>query len=142
MAAPVREIAAALVTVLNNGPWDPALEATREYQRLDKLPDLTSRKVYVIPRQDETTAKVDRSRWTHTAIVDVAISQKVAEGDDTEKDAILDLADEVAEYLKANRPNLPAKLTGCTVQALWDPERLKNENIFTSAVTLTFEQHR
>lgn len=142
MAAPVREIAAALVTLLNNGPWDPALEATREFQRLDKLPDLTSRKVYVIPRQDETSAKVTRSQWQHTLVVDVAISQKVSETGDTEKDAILDLADEIAEYLKTNRPDVPAKLMGCTVQALWDPERLKNENIFTSAVTLTFEQHR
>lgn len=141
-AAPIRTLAAAIVTLLNSGPWDPPFGATREYQRLDKLEGMTGRKVYVIPRQDETVGKIDRSRWGHTLIVDVAISQKLAEGDDAAKDALLDLADEVAEYLKTHRPNVPAALMGCTVQALWDPERLHMENIFTTVVTTTYEAHR
>jgi hypothetical protein len=144
--APIVALAEALKDLLNEtGAFTPDLNAVRTFQLFYELPEATTAKVSVYPTSDQTTGPADRSRWKHELVIDVAIQRKLADDTNTEKDAQVQLADDICEYLKANRPSGAWKLsteTPPTVQPNLQNEILRQNKLFTSVVRLTFLQHR
>jgi len=142
MSVPIVELAEEIKSLLNAGPWNPSLAATREYQPYFELPALPTAKVSVYPSADDSTGKADRSRWTHELTIDVAVQRKLSGDANPEKDALVALADEICEYIKANRPARPEKLMTATVRPLIQNELLRSNNLFTSVCRFTFTAHR
>lgn len=142
MSAPAVLLAEAVKDVLAAHVFTPAIVPTREYQPFFELPAATVPKVSVYCQADDSTGKVDRSRWSHTLTIDVAVQQKLDTDANSEKDALVALADDICEWLKAHPPSRPEKLLTATVQPLWQNELLRQNKLFTSVVRLTFVSHR
>lgn len=139
MSAPARLLADALLPIVSSFPILPALAPVRKYLPQLDLKTLAGRQCLIVPRKDESTSKADRgNRWNHELMVDVALLEKLDDELNATADVLLDLADDLCEYLKANRPARPEKLMFATVQVLWDVAALKTDNVFSTAVTLTF----
>jgi len=142
MSAPVVELAEEVKRVVNHGPWNPSLNAERKWQLYFELPDLATTKVVVYPRADDTTGKIDRERWGHELKIHIAVQKKISSDDAAETGALVALADEICEHVKANRPARPEKLTTATVIPLVQNERMQQNKVFASLVELTFTAHR
>ena len=143
MAAPIVPLADAVKDKLNTfGAFTPALNAVRTFQLFFELAEASTPKISVYPTSDDTTGKVDRQRWKHELLIDVAVQRKIADDADAEKVVLVDLADAICEYIKANRPERPEKLMGATVRPLLQHELLRQNKLFTAVVRFTFTAHR
>ena len=143
MSAPVVLLAQAITDLLNTvGAFTPALNATREWQPFYDLPAATTAKIAVFPSADDSSAKIDRHRWQHDLTIDVSVQRKIAADTSPEKDALVLLADQICEYIKANRPNRPEKLMTATVNPLLQNELLRQNKLFTAVARFTFQSHR
>lgn len=141
--APIDQLAQAITDGLNTvGAFTPALDAECARQIYYELPEAKTPKVTVYGTADQSEEKCDRQRWKHELTVDVAVQQKLNTDQETEKRVCVQMADDICEYTKANRPVGPWKLMGATVNPFLQNERLQQAKLFTSVVRFTFVQHR
>jgi hypothetical protein len=140
MSAPVIELAEAIKESLN--AWTPSLQAERRWQLYTELATLGTRKIVVYPRADDTDGKVDRSRWSHSLRIHIAVQQRIEADANTETDALVTLADSICERVKTHPPSGPWKLMAATVIPLLQNEAMQRNKIFASLADLTFTQHR
>lgn len=143
MPAPATALADAYVTLLNAAALSVPLAAVRDYLPLYDLKDLATLHTTVIPRQDDSVERFNRAAWRHEVIIDISLQKKWATLVQADMDALVALADEVCEFCKGNLPaGRPEKLERATVQALWEPDLLRERKIFTSVVSLTLLEAR
>jgi hypothetical protein len=144
MSAPIVDLAEQVKNLINTpGAFTPALAATRTWQLLTDLPQLTTAKFTVFGITDKTVERVDREQWKHEMIVDIAVQQKLADDADAAKDALVAQADAINEYVKANWAESSAyELMTATTQVVVNNELLKVNRLFTSAVRLAFWNFR
>lgn len=136
------ELADALVDALNTGSFTVPLEAVRAHAPLRGREELATLAVTVVPRSEQTS-RLDRSRWQHETTLDVALQQAVAQDDPTGLDALIDLAESVAEHVRRLPPLLErAVVTGVEVDPLWAPEHLRELGVFTSVLRVTLRSVR
>jgi len=137
-------IADAVTASLNAGSFSQPLTAERLYQPSFELADLAELKVSVVPK-GVTIATASRDGSFFDCAVDVGIQKKIGPDEgDAEIDALVDLAEEIADHLRMKR------LEGFP-QAVWisvehEPvvaaEHLEQQRALTSILTVTYRVRR
>lgn len=137
-------IADAVTASLNAGTFGMPFTAERLYQPSFELADLAALKVSVVPK-GVTIATASRDGSYFDCAVDIGIQKKIDphEGD-AEIDALVDLAEEIADHLRMKR------LEGFP-EAVWlsiehepvvAPEHLEQQRALTSILTVTYRVRR
>lgn len=132
-------IADAVVESLNAASLSQELTAERHYQPVFDLPEMADLHVSVVPKGVEVLAS-SRNQNQHDYAIDIGIQQKVA--DDAEADALMALAEEIADHFRLGRVQvtgiggIPVLKVG--TEPVFAPEHLTEKRVFTSIITLTF----
>lgn len=138
MSASIVQIAAAVVSELNSGSFTQPFAAQRYYVPKFNLASAQELRVSVVPRS-LTSKTLDRARDNFDYEIDVAIQQKV-EPTISNLDALLELVEEIADYLRkqplAAFP--PARCIEVANAPLYAIEHLEEFRQFTSVLTLTY----
>jgi len=135
----IADIADAIVAELAGGSWSQSFTPERTYLPTFELAD-SALHVTAVPRgTDEKQAARDRVQYDHK--IDVAIQQKLAAVSNAAVDALLDLAQEIREYLGptqqlADYPS--ASWVGASNAQLYSPDHLRDWRQFTTVITLTY----
>ena len=144
---PILELATAIVTALNAHTFSRSLTAVRAYQPSAKADELTTIRVSVVPKADDTvfnTRATDRNECQ----IDVAVQQRLP-GNDTdalatrlaEADALMGLVDEIKKFL--GRASFAVgglgtwKIIRRENSPIYDPAHWKDLSVFSSVVTFT-----
>jgi len=136
-------IADAVVDSLNAASLSQELTAERHYQPVFDLPEMVDLHVSVVPKGIEVLAS-SRNQNQHDYAIDIGIQQKVA--DDSESDALMTLAEEIADHFRRGRVqvegvgSIPVLKVG--TEPVFAPEHLTEKRVFTSIITLTFRVFR
>ncbi|MHB1158232.1 MAG: hypothetical protein ACYC26_15515 [Phycisphaerales bacterium] len=130
------EIADAVTAALNAGPFDPALQAVRSYQPGYELEQLKQLRVTVVPRGMEQTGAT-RAATQRDIQIDIGIQKKLTQANTAEVDALLDLVQQMADYLRTVRQFGPAIWVKTENTPIYSVEHLEQFRGFTSVLTLT-----
>ncbi len=134
-------IADAVVESLNGETFNPTFTAARKHRPSFDLPDLADLRVTVVPRR-LAISRFSRKSSEYDYTIDVAVQQKVH--DDEEIDALLDLAEQILDYLNGRR--LSTYPQAGQLSAAWDvqvaEEHLDTHRVCTSVVSVTYRTHR
>jgi len=132
-------IADAVVASLNAGSFGQAFTAARHYQPVFDLPEMVDLHVSVVPKGVEVLAS-SRNQNQHDYAIDIGVQQKVA--DDTEADALMTLAEEIADHFRLGRVQVvgvgSVPVLKVATEPVFAPEHLTEKRLFTSIITLTF----
>jgi hypothetical protein len=132
-------IADAVVESLNSASFSQELTAERHYQPVFDLPEMTDLHVSVVPKSVEVLAS-SRNQNQHDYAIDIGIQQKVA--DDAEADALMTLAEEIADHFRLGRVQVDGvgsvPVLKVATEPVFTPEHLTEKRLFTSIITLTF----
>ncbi len=136
-------IADAVVDSLNetsgSGAFSQSLSAERHYQPVFDLPEMNDLHVSVVPKGVEVLAS-SRNQNQHDYAIDIGVQQKVA--DDTEADALMTLAEEIADHFRLGRVQVDGvgsvPVLKVSTEPVFAPEHLTEKRVFTSIITLTF----
>ena len=106
------------------------------------LSDLAELKVSVVPK-NTAIEEVTRSMSQYDMQVDIGIQKKLPSGcnEENEVEALVNLADEIAEYLRVN-PLEDAVWITSNNELPYVPEHLAERRVFTSVLTLTYRTMR
>ena len=129
----------AVVESLNSASFSQALTAERHYQPAFDLPEMNDLHVTVVPKGVEVLAS-SRNQNQHDYAIDIGVQQKVA--DDTEADALMTLAEEIADHFRLGRVQVDGvgsvPVLKVATEPVFAPEHMTEKRLFTSIVTLTF----
>ncbi len=132
-------IADAVVESLNSASFSQALTAERHYQPVFDLPEMADLHVSVVPKGVEVLAS-SRNQNQHDYAIDIGVQQKVA--GDTEADALMTLAEEIADHFRLGRVQVDGvgsvPVLKVATEPVFAPEHLTEKRLFTSIITLTF----
>jgi hypothetical protein len=137
----ILDIADAVTSALNAGPFDPALNADRRYQPAFDLADLAALKVSVVPKS-VTISNATRTDGYFDCAIDIGVQKKIA--DDTEIDALVDLVEQIADHLRQKRlDDAPeAAFVSIANEPIFAPEHLDQQRVYTSVLTVTYRVRR
>lgn len=139
--ATVAELADAIVSALNSRSWSMPFTAVHSYLPRHQLGDLEEVKVTVVARSVRID---DASRGTtqFTYVYDVAFQKRV--NDNVETEAILDLIEEVLDFLASEiLPGYPqARASSVQNDPPYLIEHLEDFRVLTSVVTVEYEVWR
>lgn len=146
------EIAAAVVTLLGTGSFTPAITPQRTAVVDPSMADVAAIKAFVVPRGLSRTfaTKVMRDEQHRVSIV---VMKKVGQTNNlpnlSEVDALLDLAEDVCDYVEdpdqrvlSLSSGAKASLTGVEFEPLYIPDHLLKASTFTSVQTATYRIYR
>jgi hypothetical protein len=144
MSAPLIELADEVTALINTvGAFTPALGAIRSFQLLYDLPTLANPKVTTFPVTDRTVERTDRGAWKHEMVVEIAVQQKTADDENTNRDPIVNTANAIRDYIAEQWPEDSAyELMEPTVQSVVQHPLLLQNRLFTSLVRLMFHNYR
>lgn len=140
----ITAIADAVATHINAGTYSRPVSAVRMYQPAFTLDDLKDLRVSVVPRTVAISA-ASRESSAFECVVDVGVQQKLPpENEQAEIDALLDLAEEVADRLRLTRlPGAPeAAWAGIAHEPVVASESLEQHRVFTSVLSVTYRVRR
>lgn len=140
MSSPIVTIADAVVTELNATHFSKTFTAARLYLPQFNLADMTTLHVSVVPK-GVAYGEYSRASMLGQYQIDVAIQQKTT-GADTEADALLALVDEITGHFVNLRLDCGAACVKIENDPIYDPEHMRENNLFTSLLTLTFSAER
>ena len=142
MPAAIIQLADAIVADLNTATFGQAFIAQRTYLPRWKLEELATIRVTVVPK-DDIGERASRAQWQEDYHIDVAIQQRLAANEQEQLDALIGLAEELADYFKSRNPtgNL-ATLIAVAFAPLFDPEHLEKHKTLTTVINLTFRGWR
>ncbi|MCK6458217.1 MAG: hypothetical protein L6Q92_17020 [Phycisphaerae bacterium] len=137
----ILDIADAVTSSLNAGPFDPPLNAERRYQPAFDLADLAALKVSVVPKS-VTISNATRESGYFDCAIDIGVQKKIA--DDAEIDALVDLVEQIADHLRQKRlDSFPdAAFVSIANEPVFAPEHLDQQRVFTSVLTVTYRVRR
>lgn len=137
----ILDIADAVTSSLNAGPFNPALNAERRYQPAFDLADLAALKVSVVPKS-VTISNATRTDGYFDCAIDIGVQQKIA--DDAEIDALVELVEQIADHLRQKRlDDAPeAAFVSIANEPVFAPEHLDQQRVFTSVLTVTYRVRR
>lgn len=121
----------------------PITGFSRKYIPVLDLRSIDGVQLTVVPRS-VGIANADRSRTANEVAVDVAIQRKVGSSNPSECDPLMDLVQEVADFLTRRRlPDVPeASWLRIANAPIYSPEHLQGKQMFTSVITATYLVHR
>ncbi|GJQ28369.1 MAG: hypothetical protein HBSAPP03_02530 [Phycisphaerae bacterium] len=140
----IAAIAAAVAAHINAGTYSRPVNAVRMYQPAFTLEDLKDLRVSVVPRTTAISA-ASRDGSMFECVVDVGVQQKLPpESEQAEIDALLDLAEEIADRLRLTRlPDAPeAAWAGIAHEPVVASESLEQHRVFTSVLSVTYRVRR
>ncbi len=140
----IAAIADAVAAHINAGTFSQPVSAERMYQPAFTLEDLADLRVSVVPRTVGIAAAT-RDSSLFECVVDVGVQKKLpAEGADAEIDALLDLIEEITDYLRLKRlPDAPeAAWAGIAHEPVVSSESLEQHRVFTSVLSVTYRVRR
>ncbi|MEX1016019.1 MAG: hypothetical protein WDZ31_04665 [Phycisphaeraceae bacterium] len=135
------DIADAVVATLNAATFSQPVTAERAYLPRYELSEMQDLRVTVVPKE-MTTTTASRGAASRDLTLDVAVQKKLGApaGAQSEQDALMELSEEVADYLRttALAGQAGAKWVRTEHTAIYAPEHLEQLRQFTSVVTLTY----
>ena len=131
------DIADAVVLELNGHVFAQGFTATRAYLPRHELKALDGLKVTVVPRSI-ATEPLTRARESKVVEIHVGIQQACSLDDIEALDALMDLVEEVREFLRL-RHLTNAKWLAIENAPVYDPGHLREKNVFTSLITVTYQ---
>jgi hypothetical protein len=140
----IATIADAVAAHINAGTYTRPVTAARVYQPAFTLEDLKDLRVSVVPRTVGISA-ASRDSSIVECVIDVGVQQKLpAENEEVEIDALLDLAEEIADRLRLTRlPGAPeAAWVGIAHEPVVSSEALEQHRVFTSVLSVTYRVRR
>ena len=142
MPASIVAIADAVTAELNGNSFSQSFTAQRLYLPVFDLQGMSTLKVTVVPK-GITSQSLDRSRDSFDYQIDVAIQKKVANEIAT-IDALMLLAEEIADYFRTNPlSSYPgARCMNVENIPVYAQDHLQELRQFTSVLTLTFRLWR
>jgi hypothetical protein len=143
MPAITQRIADAILSELVGHTFSSTFTAARKYVPQFDLRDIDGIQISVVPRS-VTIANADRSRTSHEVSVDVAVQRKVTNVLPSEIDPLMDLVQEVADFLTRLRLSnaLHASWLRIANTPIYSPEHMVEKRMFTSVLTVTYIVHR
>ncbi len=137
----ILDIADAVTSSLNAGPFNPALNAERRYQPAFDLAELAALKVSVVPKS-VTISNATRESGYFDCAIDIGVQKKIA--DDAESDALVDLVEKIADHLRQKRlDDAPeAAFVSIANEPVFASEHLDQQRVFTSVLTVTYRVRR
>ena len=134
------DTAEAVACALNGHRFGQALVATRGYRPEFQLREMDQLRVTVVPGNMEE-GRFDRQYMEFSPRADVAVQKKVDIGNVAEIDALMDLVQEFADFLRDRELALADGSAARWVSAEWStpyaPEELKTRHLFVAVLTLT-----
>jgi len=140
----ITAIADAVAAHINAGTYSRPVIAERLYQPAFTLEDLKDLRVSVVPRTVGISA-ASRDSSIVECVIDVGVQQKLpSENEEVEIDALLDLAEEIADRLRLTRlPGAPeAAWAGIAHEPVVSSESLEQHRVFTSVLSVTYRVRR
>lgn len=141
MSTSIVELAKAVTTELANVTTGMPTTIARAYLPLMDLQDFANLRLTVLVRSSEITA-MTRSDDQEAQQVVIAVQKKVDPADLVEVDALVRLAETIADHFKrlklADCPDASHELT--TLDPLVNQSHLHEKRIFTSVITLQYRQ--
>ena len=137
--ATLTEIAEAVKDELNAHDFSQEFEAVRLYQPLFELPEMKTLHVTVVPRGVEMQVS-SRSLVQHDYAVDVAVQKKFDTDEAVERDPLMVLVEEIADFFRLRRLEVvPGAVWAKTEnKPVYSQEHMEQFRQFTSVLTLTF----
>ena len=130
-------LADAIVSGLNGETFTQSFTAKRSFVALYKLRNLKTLKVEVIIAETETTP-ISRSTAGEMITINIVFQKLIDISDNTDIDELMDLLDEVNEYL--HKTNCEKALwTGNTITLPYDFDILRDEHRFFGVVSATYK---
>jgi hypothetical protein len=140
----IANIADAVAAHINAGTYTRPVTAARVYQPAFTLEDLKDLRVSVVPRTTAISA-ASRDSSIFECVIDVGVQQKLPpKNEQAEIDALLDLAEEIADRLRLTRlPGAPeAAWAGIAHEPVVSSEALEQHRVFTSVLSVTYRVRR
>jgi len=132
----IADIAEAVVTALNGHTFSRPFTAQRSYRPVFDLKDMTDLHVTVVPKGVELTT-AGRGLAQSDVQVDIGVQKKLAGGDNAEIDSLVDLVQEIAEFVRATGRFADAAWVKTENTPIYSQEHLGELRQFTSVLTLT-----
>ena len=135
------DIADAVVTELNAQSFTQSFTAVRNMTPDYQIRDLTSLKVTVMPTAVEMK-QFARGLWSQDHGIDVAVQKRLTDDTETSVVAMMDLTQEVAEYLRsATLTTLSSvRVAGAKIDPIYAVEHMSGMKVFTSVIQLTYKE--
>ena len=141
----VVNIAEAVKDLLNAAPsLSQNFTATRVYVPQTPLEELGDLTVKVAPRGLPDVGQATRSAAQWGVAIDIGIQKRLASAagsaaEKTEIDGLIGLVEEISDYLR-QRPILDNTVAWlkCEVPALFVPDHLVEQRVFTAVITVTY----
>lgn len=128
----VTDIADAMVVALNGASFTQAFTAVRSFRPRYTMPELATLRVTVVPKS-RTQEQLTRTSNREDIEIDVGIQKQVGADDSAIAD-LLDLADEIIDFVDRNEIG-GAKWLGVTNDPVYDPVRINEDNVFFTVLT-------
>jgi len=137
----ITEVADAVTASLNAGEFSQEFTAERLHQPSFDLSDLQTLRVSIVPKS-VTITNATRQHSYFDCAIDVGVQKKVS--DDGEVDALLDLAQEIADHMRMKRlADYPqAGWLAISHQPVVASEHLDQNRQLTSILTVTYRVKR
>ena len=138
-------IAEAVKVALNAGSFSANFTAERAYMPRKELSTLTRLAVLVVPKAIEQTRLDRRNSVREEVQIDVAVMQKVASDNVSAVDALADLVQEIADYLRETEidaGDIDAGWMRCENSPIYSPDMLDGSGAFVSVLTITYHAVR
>jgi len=143
MASVSASIAAAVVAELAGQTFSMPVTCARKYAPNWDLRDIEGVQISVVPRGIDI-ASASRSQLSIQVSVDVAVQKKAAASTPAELDPLMDLVQEIADFL-TRRPlaaYADASWLRIANTPIYAPDHLTEKRLFTSVLTVTYIVHR
>lgn len=143
MASVASAIAAAVLTELAGQTFSVPVVCQRKYAPSWDLKDIDGIQVTVVPKGNDI-AVASRGQLASQVSVDVAIQRKVHASTPAEIDPLMDLVQEVSDFLTrlplSDYPD--ASWLRIANTPIYAPDHLTDKRLYTSVLTVTYVVHR
>lgn len=144
MPSVVVQIAEAVRAELEDATFSLPFSLRRAYSPTYDLKSMEGVQITVVPEGNQIS-NADRGRFANAVSIDVAVQRKVASDEPAVVDPLMDLMQEVIDYLKAHRrlaafPD--ASFTRADAKAIYSPAHVAEKRLFTSVTTFTYTLHQ
>ena len=140
MTAVAVQIAAEMVTALNDHTFSRPFTAVRAYVPAYKLEDMDTLHVTAVPAEYDG-APSDRTRDKEEHVVHVAVQQRFRPTEGavalTDVDGLMGLCEEIRDFMR-NQTFAGARRVQTTNKPIFDPKHLQEFHQFTGLLAFTF----
>ncbi|HRQ75587.1 MAG TPA: hypothetical protein PK098_06670 [Phycisphaerales bacterium] len=139
----ITQVADAIASALNDGAFSQEFTAQRLYQPSFELADLETLRVSVVPKS-VTVTNASRTHAFLDCAIDIGVQKKLSPGSESETDAEIDallaLAEEIADHLRQKRLEAMPEAAWLSLEhePIFAPEHLDQHRQFTSVLTVTY----